>query len=235
MFGGPGLDISLHSPEKRHPHRSSGNKIMSAKLFTLLSGFCLLATVAVADQPATSDQTSQGRELFDFDGRQALSKWQIVNDGVMGGRSSSRVDQGVDGTMKFSGVLSLANNGGFASTRSRGSNLGLKGGDIIVLKVRGDGRKYTFNAYVPRRRMAFSYRVEFKTKKDEWIEVRIPLDQLVATSFGRVVRGASLNPAEVNSVGILLGDKKAGAFEILIKAIEVESATSGDKLTQTAG
>ena len=153
----------------------------------------------------------------------------------MGGRSSSRVDQGLDGTMRFSGVLSLANNGGFASTRSRGSKLGLKGGDTIVLKVKGDGRKYTFNAYVPRRRMAFSYRVEFNTKKDQWTEVRIPLDQLVATSFGRVVRGASLNPAEVNSVGILLGDKKAGAFEILVKAIEVESASDGETLKRTAG
>ena len=104
-----------------------------------------------------------------------------------------------------------------------------------MLKVKGDGRKYTFNAYVPRRRMAFSYRVEFNTKKDQWTEVRIPLDQLVATSFGRVVRGASLNPAEVNSVGILLGDKKAGAFEILVKAIEVESASDGETLKRTAG
>lgn len=208
---------------------------MSAKLFTLLSAVCLLANMAVANEPSSSAKISQGRELFDFAGRQALSKWQIVNDGVMGGRSSSRVDPGADGSMSFSGVLSLANNGGFASTRSRGSNLGLKQGDTIVLKVKGDGRKYTFNAYVPRRRMAFSYRVEFKTKKDQWTEVRIPLDQLVATSFGRVVRGASLNPAEVNSVGILLGDKKPGAFQILIQSIEVETATSGEDLTQAAG
>ena len=207
---------------------------MSTKLFTLFAVVCLLGNVTVANEPYESEKLSQGRELFDFAGRQALSKWQIVNDGVMGGRSSSRVDQGGDGSMRFSGVLSLANNGGFASTRSRGSNLGLKQGDTVILKVKGDGRKYTFNAYVPRRRMAFSYRLEFKTVKDQWAEVRIPLDQLVATSFGRVVRGASLNAAEVNSVGILLGDKKAGAFEILIKSIRVEPAINGDKLTRTA-
>lgn len=208
---------------------------MPTKLFTLFSAVCLLANVAVANEPSNSEQISQGRELFDFAGRQALSKWQIVNDGVMGGRSSSRVDPGADGSMSFSGILSLANNGGFASTRSRGSNLGLKQGDTIVLKVKGDGRKYTFNAYVPRRRMAFSYRVEFKTKKDQWTEVRIPLDQLVATSFGRVVRGASLNPAEVNSVGILLGDKKPGAFQILIQSIEVETSNAAENPPRAAG
>ena len=57
--------------------------------------------------------------------------------------------------------------------------------------------------------------------KDEWTEVRIPLDQLVATSFGRVVRGLSLNPAEVSSIGILLGDKKPGQFQIAIRSISV--------------
>ncbi|MCP4941324.1 MAG: CIA30 family protein [Planctomycetaceae bacterium] len=212
---------------------------MSTKLFTTVAAACLLVNLTLADvtvavEPTENGQASQGRELFDFAGQQALSKWQIVNDGVMGGRSSSRVSSGSDGSMKFSGVLSLANNGGFASTRSRGSSLGLKRGDTIVLRVKGDGRKYTFNAYVPRRRMAFSYRVEFMTKKNQWVDVRIPLDQLVATSFGRVVRGASLNPAEVNSVGILLGDKKPGAFQILIQSIEVEAGNNGQTLTRAA-
>jgi NADH dehydrogenase [ubiquinone] 1 alpha subcomplex assembly factor 1 len=207
---------------------------MSARSFALVAALCLLTNVSAAD-PAADKQASQARTLFDFNGENALSKWQIVNDGVMGGRSSSRVQLKTDGEMTFSGNLSLANNGGFASTRSRGATLGLKRGDTVVLTVKGDGRKYTFNAYVPRRRMAFSYRSEFKTVKGEWIDVRIPLDQLVATSFGRIVRGASLNPAEVNSVGILLGDKKPGEFELLIKSIRVESAGDGKELSLSAG
>ena len=215
--------------------RSSLDEMMFAKLSTLFVALCLLSNLASAGEPSGSEQASDARSLYDFDGKLALSKWQIVNDGVMGGRSTSRVDVGPDESMRFSGILSLANNGGFASTRSRGSDLGLKRGDTIVLKVKGDGRKYTFNAYVPRRRMAFPFRVEFQTVKDQWTEVRIPLDRLVATSFGRVVRGATLNPAEVNSVGILLGDKKPGAFEILIKGIEVESADTTKKLTLNAG
>ena len=207
---------------------------MPAKFFSLFAALCLLCTTVAAAEPTQKRVESQSRSLFEFSGNQALSKWQIVNDGVMGGRSSSRVELAPEGEMKFSGVLSLANNGGFASTRSRGSSLGLKRGDTIVLRVKGDGRKYTFNAYVPRRRMAFSYRVEFKTKKDQWIDVRIPLDQLVATSFGRVVRGARLDPTEVNSVGILLGDKQPGSFQILVKSIEVETSGTGETLSGTA-
>ena len=200
---------------------------MLTRFFSLFAAACMITNAVLAAEPA-----SDSRELFDFSDSQALSNWQIVNDGVMGGRSSSRVDMEKDGEMKFSGVLSLANNGGFASTRSRGSNLGLKQGDTIVLKVKGDGRKYTFNAYVPRRRMAFSYRVEFKTVKDQWIDVRVPLDQLVATSFGRIVRGATLAPSQINSIGILLGDKKAGPFQILVKSIDVEADSKADELTQ---
>ena len=101
----------------------------------------------------------------------------------------------------------------------------LKSGDTIVLEVRGDGRKYTFNAYVPRRRMAFSFRKEFQTVKDQWMEVEIPIDSLVATSFGRIVRGLEINPEEVNSIGILLGDKKPGPFQLSIRSIDVQSKT----------
>ena len=164
---------------------------------------------------------SAERILFDFSGPEAVSRWQIVNDGVMGGRSTSRVISAGDKEILFQGNLSLENNGGFASMRSRPTRLDLKAGDTIVLRAKGDGRKYTFNLYVPQRRMAFSYRVEFQTVAGEWIDVKLPLDRFVATSFGRVVRGASLNPGQVNSVGILLGDKRPGSFEILLESISV--------------
>ncbi|MDE0864333.1 MAG: CIA30 family protein [Rubripirellula sp.] len=188
----------------------------------LIGALCFFIGMTEAVEQTQGDEKTTRRKLFDFSKPQSLSRWKIVNDGVMGGRSSSRVEKATEQRMSFSGTLSLANNGGFASTRSRDSRLRLAAGDTIVLKVKGDGRQYTFNLYVPRRRMAFSYRSDFKTVKDEWIEVRIPLDQLVATSFGTVVKGMTLNPAEVNSVGILLGDKRPGPFKILIESIEVQ-------------
>ena len=195
-------------------------------LMLLVASFCLSASsLAFATDPIQPNLESKARTLFEFSEQRSASQWRIVNDGVMGGRSQSGISIKTPGQMEFAGTLSLENNGGFASTRSVPKTMKLESGDTIVLEVRGDGRKYTFNAYVPRRRMAFSFRKEFQTVKDQWMEVEIPIDSLVATSFGRIVRGLEINPEEVNSIGILLGDKKPGPFQLSIRSIDVQSKT----------
>lgn len=163
--------------------------------------------------------------LFEFTGTDAAKDWQTVNDGVMGGISEGKFKLTDTKTMEFFGTLSLENNGGFASVRSKSKPLGLERGDTLVAKVRGDGREYMLNLYPDRSRVAYSYRAAVPTTADEWIEVRIPLDEFQATSFGRVVRNAgAVKPAEVNSVGFMLGDKKAGPFKLEIEWLKVERA-----------
>lgn len=163
--------------------------------------------------------------LFDFTGADAAKEWQGVNDGVMGGVSEGKFKITDEKTMEFFGTLSLANNGGFASVRSKSRKLDLEKGDNLVARVRGDGREYTLNLYPNRSRIAFSYRATVQTEKDEWIEVRVPLNEFEATSFGRIVREAgAVKPEEVSSVGFLLGDKKAGPFKMEIEWIKVERA-----------
>jgi len=168
------------------------------------------------------------KTVFDFSGADAAKEWQTVNDGVMGGVSDGKFKITGTKTLEFYGTLSLENNGGFASVRSRAKKLGLENGDVLVARVRGDGRDYSMNLYVPRPLVAFSYRAAVKTKMDEWIEVKLPLDKFEATSFGRVVKDARpLDPAEVNALGFLLGDKKAGPFKLEIEWIKVERGGEG--------
>lgn len=169
--------------------------------------------------------------LFDFTEADAAKQWQAVNDGVMGGVSEGKFKITESKTMEFFGTLSLANNGGFASVRSKAKKLSLEKGDTLVARVRGDGREYTLNLYPNRSRTAFSYRATVQTKKDEWIEVKVSLDEFEATSFGRVVREAgAVKPEEISSVGFLLGDKKAGPFKMEIEWIKVErAAVAGNK------
>ncbi len=162
--------------------------------------------------------------LFDFEKTDAANEWQTVNDGVMGGASDGRIKITSEKKMEFYGTLSLDNSGGFASMRSKPKNLNLKKGDILVIRVRGDGREYSLNLYTQRRLTAFSYRAMFATKENEWIEVRIPIDGFVATSFGQIINDPPLDPKEVNGLGILLGDKKAGPFKIEIEWIKVLKA-----------
>ncbi|HCP11115.1 MAG TPA: hypothetical protein DIT89_02165 [Planctomycetaceae bacterium] len=62
----------------------------------------------------------------------------------------------------------------------------------MVVKVRSDGLEYLLNLYLDRPLIAFSYRATVLIKRDEWIEVKIPLDTFEATSFGRPMKEQGL-------------------------------------------
>ncbi len=176
---------------------------------------CWMVTTVMADETL--------RPLFDFTDANAVKEWQTVNDGVMGGVSDGKFKITDAKTMEFFGTLSLANNGGFASVRTKPKTLGLEKGDTLVARIRGDGREYMLNLYPNKQRVAYSYRAAVQTKKDEWIEVKVPLDKFEATSFGRVVQDAgSIKPAEISALGFMLGDKKAGLFKLEVEWIKVE-------------
>ncbi len=180
---------------------------------TGLTGWLALfmTTTALADEPNL---------LFDFTRADAASEWQTVNDGVMGGVSEGNFRVTAK-RLEFFGTLSLENNGGFTSVRTKAKKIGLEHGDTLVARIRGDGREYSLNLYVNKPLMAFSYRTVVQTKKDTWIEVKAPLDKFEATSFGRVVKDAgAVKPEDVNAVGFLLGDKKAGPFKLEVAWIK---------------
>lgn len=162
------------------------------------------------------------RLLFDFSAPAHSERWRPVNDGVMGGKSEGQFEITGEGTMQFFGNLSLENNGGFASVRSRVTDFEFTPEDQIVVRLCGDGRDYLLNLYVPTRRIAYSYRASIQTTKDEWIEVSIPLQDFEATSFGRTIRGAGPVDADrVNALGFMLSDKSPGPFTLQIDWIKV--------------
>jgi NADH dehydrogenase [ubiquinone] 1 alpha subcomplex assembly factor 1 len=174
----------------------------------------VLAQVAVQDalQP-----------VLDFAGPNAAQNWQAVNDGVMGGVSDGRFRITPENTLDFFGTLSLENNGGFASVRTKPADLNIKAGDTIVVWVKGDGREYVLNLYTKSRRMAFSYRAPMPTTKDEWTEVKVPLADFIPTSFGRRVQGMGpVEPDQINGLGFMLSDKKPGTFQMQVEWVKVE-------------
>jgi NADH dehydrogenase [ubiquinone] 1 alpha subcomplex assembly factor 1 len=163
--------------------------------------------------------------VLDFAGPGVAEKWQAVNDGVMGGVSDGRFKITDDKTLEFFGTLSLENNGGFASVRTKPTELGIKAGDTIVVRLKGDGREYVVNIYTKSRRMAFSYRAPLPTTKDEWTEVRVPLKDLIPTAFGRRVQGMGpVEPDQINGLGFMVSDKKPGKFQMQVEWVKVERA-----------
>ena len=182
----------------------------------------IMVSVLVALISVPSMAQSPQVPLFAFASPDAAAAWQAVNDGVMGGVSDGRFRITQRQTLEFYGTLSLENNGGFASVRSRPRRLGLQAGDTLVARVRGDGREYQLNLYTAERMRAFSYRAAAQTRPGEWIEVRIPLDRFEATSFGRVLPGVGpVDPGSVTSIGFLLAEKSPGPFALEVAWINV--------------
>jgi NADH dehydrogenase [ubiquinone] 1 alpha subcomplex assembly factor 1 len=161
--------------------------------------------------------------IVDFAAPEAAQSWQAVNDGVMGGISDGKFTITDAKTLKFFGTLSLENNGGFASVRTKPTNLRIEAGDTIVVRVRGDGREYMLNLYTKSRRMAFSYRAQLPTTKDTWTEVSVPLTDFIPTAFGRQVQGMGpVVPDQINGLGLMLSDKKAGPFTLEVEWVRIE-------------
>ena len=75
-------------------------------------------------------------KIYTFSPQMNIREWRIVNDGVMGGISRSSLTLTDIGNGKFSGHVSLANNGGFASIQLNTTIKLSKEKRIIVLRVR---------------------------------------------------------------------------------------------------
>ena len=179
--------------------------------------------LAVLLMQAVADKAM--RPLVDFAGPDAAQKWQAVNDGVMGGVSDGRFKITDKGTLEFFGTLSLENNGGFASVRTKPTKLDIQAGDTLVVRVQGDGRDYVLNLYTKSRRMAFSYRAPLPTTKDEWTQVEIPLADFIPTAFGRRVQGMGpVEPDQINGLGFMLSDKQPGPFKLEVESVKVAPA-----------
>ena len=102
--------------------------------------------------------------IFDFDSNTNISDWVIVDDVVMGGRSSGNMRLTEEGYGIFSGQVSLENNGGFSSVRYRTRDLKVSPENIIRLRIKGDGNKYQFRVK-DNIRQYYSYITYFDTSE----------------------------------------------------------------------
>jgi len=149
-------------------------------------------------------------------------EWRIVNDGVMGGLSKGQFEIIENGVLKFTGNLSLENNGGFSSIRTGEIQRNLAAAQGVSLRVKGDGRTYQlrFGTEARFRGMEVSFLVEFPTQKNEWVEVKLPFEEFVGSFRGRTLKDYRFEPAEIRRMGLLIADKKAGPFSLEIDWIQ---------------
>jgi hypothetical protein len=152
---------------------------------------------------------------MDFTNPHTMRECQIVNDSVMGGVSTSSLRQDADG-MFFEGLVSLENNGGFASMRSPVKFP--QETKLLELLAKGDGKQYKL---VLRTELAprVSYVSDF-IAQPTWQTYRFTLSQFKSTFRGQDVNAPALSFSDVIEFGILISNNQAGSFAIQLKTLQ---------------
>jgi len=167
----------------------------------------------------SADSPTAIRLAIDFRDPAVVGEWTSVDDRVMGGISASRIVATPEG-LEFSGVVSLAHNGGFASIRARPRAYDLAGTTALLLRVRGDGQTYKLALRTNEAFDGVQYQARFATRAGEWIEVVMPVTDFQPTFRGRLVADApALDPARIRGFGLLIADRQAGPFRLVVESI----------------
>ena len=158
--------------------------------------------------------------LVDFKENPTTKNWNVVDDVVMGGRSSGSFTLSDEGYGKFSGEVSLENNGGFSSVKYDVETIAVKPKSIIRIRLKGDGNTYQFRVK-DKRRHSYSYITTFETTGN-WQTLEFTLADLYPTFRGRKVDLPNFNQDTIEELRFLIGNKKAQGFELLIAYVNIE-------------
>lgn len=158
--------------------------------------------------------------IFDFNKESDISNWQIVNDVVMGGQSSSKFYLNDEGNGVFKGNVSLENNGGFSSLRHRFNQKKIAGFEKFTIRLKGDGKRYQFRVKTNKNDQQ-AYVSYFETT-GEWQTVEIKLSVLEPTFRGRKLNMPNFPSLALEEVGFMIGNNVNENFELVIDKIVLE-------------
>lgn len=167
-----------------------------------------------------SEETIRRSIVSDFSDTNALKKWSVVNDVVMGGISSSKISAGENNSLIFSGNVSLENNGGFASIQYNVDDFNFSDYDGFLIKVKGDGKTYSLSFRQTKSFTGYNYTHKFQTEKDSWQIVKLPFKDFKLKYYGREVsKFEPPDKSNIKQMSILISDKQQGPFKIEIEWI----------------
>ena len=138
-------------------------------------------------------------------------QWSYFADTVMGGVSQGTAkfeNSGPNKTIRLTGEVSTANNGGFIQVRSSIPQELAKGKTGIKIKVKGNGDQYFLHIRNSSTRLPWHYyQLRFDTSK-AWTEVILPFDAFIkSSSFLRT----SMNHDTIKTIGIVAYGKDYSA------------------------
>jgi len=157
--------------------------------------------------------------LFDSQSPDNTENWYIVDDVVMGGRSNGQLEWTKEGYAKFSGTISLENNGGFSSLRYVFEKTKVASSSKVRIHLKGDEKRYQFRVKSTREQY-YSYITPFETTGD-WEIVEFELGTLYPSFRGRRLDLPNFSHHSLEELTFLIGNKKVQKFNLLIKKIEL--------------
>ena len=191
------------------------------------------AVVREAKEPMIFDFTKPTEDIQET--------WGTLDDVVMGGVSESGIRLANQAAI-FSGNVSTANSGGFASVRSRNFEpiLDLSNYSGIDLRVKGDGNRYKFILRNETKWDSICYCYSFDTVANIEFTVRIPFNELIPVFRAKTVKDApAFDPSHIASFQLMLSKFEydgelnpkftPGLFQIQIESIK---GYGGTKLPQ---
>ena len=158
--------------------------------------------------------------LYDFSTATDWSVWEIENDVVMGGNSTSKLSRSEEGNAVFSGFVSLENNGGFASIQYHFDPKDIGGYKKAVIRLKGDGKEYQFRIKANLSERA-AYVYTFKTS-GEWQTIEIPLNQMEPTFRGNKLNLPNFNAGKLQEIRFMIANGEAENFRLEIDKIELQ-------------
>jgi len=195
------------------------NKIHFPHSTTFSCGIILLALLC---QPLSASESDELDTLFltSFNADSPDFGWYVQNDNVMGGRSEGGFDIS-SGQLIFSGNTNT-NGGGFSSIRTKPLKLDLSAYTGIRVKIKADGRRYTWGMQTDARWRGrkVNYWADFDTLAGKMSVIDIPFTNFFPQFRGFKLEGPELDTSQINEFALYQYDKTDGPFELRLISVE---------------
>ncbi|KAK6306879.1 hypothetical protein J4Q44_G00220270 [Coregonus suidteri] len=212
------------------------------KHFTLLKNEFLGRWTGPEGKPLIEHFLEQTRVIWEFRGPESLEQWTVSSDREIGGRSEAYLKLGRnnatclmygtlcsapprDGETRYSGYCTLRSKPPMGSFDSK-KHHDWSSFNTLHLRIRGDGRPWMINVgaetyFSHQKDDMYSYFL-YTRGGPYWQDVKIPFSKFFLSSRGRVQDDQHpLWLDKVNTIGITLGDKADGPFQLEIDFVAV--------------
>tara|TARA_B100001094_G_C18161353_1_gene789540 strand:- start:1055 stop:1624 length:570 start_codon:yes stop_codon:yes gene_type:complete len=185
--------------------------ILSITVFSLLN---------ISSASSQKQTILNNNMIYNFNSDNSLKNWNIVDDDVMGGVSSSNIVVKENGIGLFTGHVSTKNNGGFSSIRYQFKIVDISKYKSFVIRVKGDGKNYQFRVK-SNLNQYHSYKYKFETN-NKWQEIEIKFNQLEPTFRGRMLSMPSFSNVTLQEICFLISNKKEEDFSLEIDYVKIQ-------------